>query len=291
MTFKNQMLYNKDSRTGEIMEEYNKDELKEEIDELEDQVHKLRGLILDVGHNEIDLLSLLRQSGTELCLSELLEIMNRNKDEYNAIVQEMAQKRRDYEASLVPLKQRLGMISGELSQLGCRTVSVKLGDLLDEICWLSETNVEDIDVSLTSNVSLDGVYDMNEFLRFVGNSKNYSMKFSLSNNGKDSNKQYMFNFLTNLSMDFDSIQADGKTLLEHCSTCISKRLNRMQYTELVVDKDIDNIILEFNLNYLNLDTCAMWRPADLFTQAVINCIDRKNNARTAKIRQRIKDGK
>ena len=97
---------------------------------------------------------------------------------------------------------------------------------------------------------------------------------------------YSFNYITSLSMDLDSIQADAKTLEEHCSVVTRKNLGGKDYTELVVDKDIENIILGINLNLLCLDTSATWRSADLFTQAVLNCEERYNQ-RLYKIRQRI----
>lgn len=235
------MLYNRDSKTGEIME-YNN-------------------------------------------IRENLEQLKKNKMELNSIVQEIAQKRRDFETSLVPMREKFNDINNKTSQIGNRIVSVRLGDLLDEICWLSQTNVENLEISLCANISLDGVYSATEFLKYINYPEEYIINFRLSGGNKG---VYAFNYVAALSMNFDSIQADGNTLFEHCSAVTKRRFNDVEYTELVVDKDIENIILNFTYNYLSLDTNASWRPADLFTQAVINCEERKANARADKIRAKIK---
>lgn len=211
---------------------------------------------------------------------ELLEKLNENKREMSAIVRDMAQMRQDYEMAVMPLREEFNSILKESSMIGNNIVFVKLGDLLEEICWLSETNVEDLDVSLVSNISLIGEYNKEEFLKYV---KDYRMNFMLSGFNTSG---YSFNYITSLSMDLDSIQADAKDLKEHCSVITKKHLNGKMYTELVVDKDIENIILGINLNLLCLDTSATWRYADLFTQAVLNCEERYNQ-RLYKIRQRI----
>lgn len=223
----------------------------------------------------------------EYNIRELLEQLNENKKRLDNIVQDMAQKRRDYETSLIPLKEEYSTISDESSKIGSTKFSIKLGDLLDEMCWLSETNVEDLEISLYANVSLDGVHNIEDFLGYISDVNNCHINFRLSSDNKG---DYSFNYATLLSMNLNSIQADGRTLLEHCSAVVERRRNGGEYTELVVDKDIENVILSFNLNYLSMETSATWRPADLFTQAVLNCEEREQNARVDKIRQRIKDG-
>ena len=67
-----------------------------------------------------------------------------------------------------------------------------------------------------------------------------------------------------------------------------KRLNGDKYTQLVIDRDVESINVDFTLNHLSLDTSATWCYADLFTQAVLNCEERKYNTRVDKVRQRLK---
>lgn len=218
-------------------------------------------------------------------IRELIEKLNDNKKEMNAIVRDMEKMRQDYETSIAPLKEEFSSMIKESNKIGSNVVYVKLGDLLEEICWLSETNVEDLDVSLVSNISLLGEYTKEEFLKYARDTEDYMLNFRLS--GVNTNG-YSFNYVTSLSMSFDNIQADDKLLEEHCSIVTRKNLGGKDYTQLVVDKDIENIILGLNLNLLCLDTSAIWKPADLFAQAVLNCVERKYNAKVDKIRQRVK---
>ena len=216
---------------------------------------------------------------------QLLEEINENKREMRAIVQDMAQIRRDYEASLVSLKDEYNAIIKKNSAIGNNVVSVNLVDLLEEICWLSECNVEDIDISMILNVSLNGEHDIDDFFGYLMIPDGCSVNFRLSGNNKQG---YYFNYVTSLVMDFNSVQNDNRTLLEHCSVVTKKRLNANKYTELVIDRDVESINVDFTLNHLSLDTSATWCYADLFTQAVLNCEERKNNTRADKVRQKVK---
>ena len=207
------------------------------------------------------------------------------KREISAIFRDIEQMKNDYERSIAPLREDYNRIFNESSELGKRKISIKLNELLDEICWLSETNVEDLEISLRPNIVLDGVYDMADFLDYIGDINKFGVNFRLS--GVNDNG-YAFNYFTILSMNYDSIQADGRTLLEHCSMSIGSRLGHRKYTQLVIDKDMENIILEFELNLLSMITNSVWGPSDLFTQAVLNCEERKYNKRIDKIRERIK---
>ena len=126
---------------------------------------------------------------------------------------------------------------------------------------------------------------MADFLDYIVDINKFGVNFKLS--GVNENG-YTFSYFTTLSMNYDSIQADGRTLLEHCSISIGSRLGNRRYTQLVIDKDMENIILEFDLNLLSMITNSVWGPSDLFTQAVLNCEERNYNTRVDKIRQRIK---
>lgn len=216
---------------------------------------------------------------------QLLEKINENKREMGAIVQDMAQMRRDYEASLVSLKDEYNVIAKETGMLGSNIVSVNLGNLLEEICWLSECNIADINISMFLNISLNGEREFGDFLCYLTASDGCIVNFRLSGNNKSG---YSFNYVTSLRMYFNDVQNDNRTLLEHCSAVTKKRLNGDKYTELVIDRDVESINVDFTLNHLSLDTSATWSYADLFTQAVLNCEERKYNTRVDKIRQRVK---
>lgn len=221
----------------------------------------------------------------EYNIRDMVEKLIENKKEIVLIFKNMEQKKREYEASVAPLRENYRKVFNETCELGKRKISIKLNDLLDEICWLSEINVEDLEISLHPNIVLAGVYGMDEFFEYIGDINKFGINFRLSGVNKNG---YTFNYVTTLSMNYDSIQADGKTLLEHCSICIGSRLGHNKYTQLVIDKDMENIVLTFDLNLLSMNINSIWGPSDLFTQAVLNCEERKYNVELDKIRQRIK---
>lgn len=216
-------------------------------------------------------------------INELLEEIKKNKEEQKSVVQGMMEARRVYEASMEVLKEQYIGTAKNIDRLGNIKFPVRLGDLIDEIGWLSNTSTKDIQVSMCGHITLDGVYNMNSFLKFVGNVAKFDIQFKLSNRDEtDINEISSFNYTNPLLFDLNSIQADGKTLLEHCSVVIRNR-NGKKYTEFVIDKDIDDVILPFTLNYISLESSANWLPADLFTQAVINSVERyKENNKTLK---------
>ena len=124
---------------------------------------------------------------------QMLEKLNENKREMSAIVRDMAQMRQDYENSIMSLKEEYGSILKESGIIGNNVVFIKLGDLLEEICWLSETNVEDLEISLVSNETLFGEYIKEEFLKYIRDTESSMMNFRLS--GRNTNG-YSFNYVT-----------------------------------------------------------------------------------------------
>ena len=56
---------------------------------------------------------------------QLLEKLNENKKEMNAIVRDMAQMRQDYEMAVMPLKEEFNYILKESSMIGNNVVFVK----------------------------------------------------------------------------------------------------------------------------------------------------------------------
>ena len=216
---------------------------------------------------------------------DMVEELIDYKREIRAIFRDIEQMEKDYERSIAPLREDYNRIFNESSELGKRKISIKLNELLDEICWLSETNVEDLEISLRPNIVLAGLYNMDEFFEYIGDIGKFGVNFTLSGVNKNG---YSFNYVTTLLMDYDSIQTDGKTLLEHCSVSVGNRLGYGKYTYLVIDKDKENIIVTFDLNLLSMNSSSVWGPTDLFTEAVLNCEERKYNKRIDKIRQRIK---
>lgn len=113
--------------------------------------------------------------------------------------------------------------------------------------------------------------------------KNYHSKLELfANKNEDShmmnNQPFCFEMLFDLNLD--QVQADGKTFLEHCVAEIRyDYFQEAHYTVLVINKNIGDLILNLRLDDLVKEDIRerydRWYPSDLLTQAVINCVERK----------------
>lgn len=76
----------------------------------------------------------------------------------------------------------------------------------------------------------------------------------------------------NLFDDLSEIQSSGKTLLEHCSFA---NITDSKTADLVVDKDIDNIICRFDLEEVfNKEWCKITDNDCLLEQAIYRLIEK-----------------
>lgn len=85
----------------------------------------------------------------------------------------------------------------------------------------------------------------------------------------------LFCYLIHLNSTLSDVQADGKTLLEHCAVDVEHDMvDKNIYTSLNIKDNIDDLILRIPLNKLASDSNAGWYPADLMKQAIINCVEK-----------------
>lgn len=229
---------------------------------------------------------------------ERLELLRAKKAEIKVINNEINKMKKEYDENMGDLSCVLDKKKEELAELSDIILSVRLGDLISEISWLSGVDVKNIHVSLETNVSLDELYNLGtpeilDSLDIPDDKKVCRViRFALWNdhiiNTGDSYNYVSFNYFMFLELDFNSIQADGKKLIEHCSVITKNPSGRKAYNEFVIDKDIDNVICDFDLGCVDHRDGISWYPADLFSQAIINCIQRQHEARVDKIRTRVK---
>ena len=85
-----------------------------------------------------------------------------------------------------------------------------------------------------------------------------------------------------IDLNLNEIQADGKTLLEHCRSQLYYDDQReSHYTGLVIDKDVENLNYKVNLN--DIDNCSDPRkfyPKELFKQVILNIIEKRNKEKS-----------
>lgn len=216
------------------------------------------------------------------CLQEkkmaINDINTKINEERTAFEEKIAIERKKFEETLNPLKECSTKLSNEFNTLGQNIVAIRLGDLVNELSKLSQVSVSNIGVKTEINISFCGKHNLREIAEMLDYIKMQS-RWNVVFNDKSMDKQ-SFYYQMFFKLNLDEVQADGKTLLEHCTYEIkSDTFSDKYYTVLHIDRNIDDIILNISLRDLaigNTDAIneGKWYPSDLIMQAVINCVSR-----------------
>lgn len=226
-------------------------------------------------------------------IKESFSILNEKKGEMSAKIKLIELKRREYEDVFSSLNSELRILKAELKELRENIVSVKLGDLLDELSWLSGTSLDEIRSSIKFNMnfaSVEQFYEMIDNIRENGgNHLVKNVRFRLWN---ELNKQNLtsvsFDYFAFLEFDLGDIQNDGKLLVEHIMCEIEPYSNGEIFVTFSLDKNINDVICNFNLGNLKSESAASWYPGDLFLQAIVNCSQKDYNLKVDKIREKVR---
>lgn len=194
---------------------------------------------------------------------------------------------------IVRLSSEMDKKQQELDDLTDSGIVVKLGDLLNEISRLTGFERSEMKVSIDTLIAYYGKYDRYGMscLRANGRSDlairdECELSITISSGEKASFGGFLYPNIY-VPFDFNDIQADGKMMYEHMDIThrVETNTNR-EYTTYVVDKNIDDLILNIPFEYLTYPDNMDWYPAYIFTQAVIHCGDRNYNSRNQYIRSR-----
>lgn len=200
-------------------------------------------------------------------------------EERTAFEEKVTAKRKEFEESLKPLKDNLTRLSGEFDTIGQNTVPISLGELVNELANLRGISASDIEIEIKSNIEFYGKCSLNRILELFRLKNMQGGRWDVILTDKSTNVP-SFCYKMTFKLNFDAIQADGKTFFEHCTNEIRHNFyNDGNYTVLCIRKNRNDIILNIPLNSLlkgdyNGVCDEKWYPADLITQAVINCAER-----------------
>ena len=211
---------------------------------------------------------------------------------------------KEFEKAMHTLRKKLKCLLSEFHLLYNDSVSVRFGDLINELSRLTGIKVSNIEVNTYYNVVFNGGYTrhtINELLdsanisiRHGGDESrpNFEVVLKDSTFGSDADTdRCAFLYFIRSNVKLDEVQADGKMFLEHCTATKSVdyiNFERQEYTTLNVKKNIPDLILKISLKDLvrSSDT-KCWYPADIMTQAVINCVERSKEKEVSKKRSRV----
>lgn len=227
---------------------------------------------------------------------EYLGELKEKKDEVSSIGKEIESKRREYEEILGQLSERFNTKRNEVAALNETIVSVRLGDLIHELSWLSGVSVNHVCASMKFNIDFSNIDEVFKFIDEVkDNDMSYfhnNVRLRLWSDLENLDDSFVpFDYFTFLPFNMNMVQSDGKKLIDRCSFKIEPYFNGKLLVEFSVEKDIQDIVCNFNLRYFEMKDNTSWYPGDLFTQAIINCSQREYNIKADKIRERIRNKK
>lgn len=234
--------------------------------------------------------------------NELASIKNQLNKKRTDFEKKIEDERKHFEKSLDPMKENLNKISEEYNLMLENKISVKLEDLIKELSSLSGLDTE---IKIDTNVGYWGKRSIKEIIQLMNESDQH---LSCTGNYNNKNKYIItlfsgkklphydyrqeFCYKLHFKLDLEELQADGKSLLEHCIAMVRyDDLQGLHYTNLVIAKNIYSLICHLSLNslssYISLDNLSINQNNDLLIQALINCDEKQNyNERQKKIKFR-----
>lgn len=191
------------------------------------------------------------------------------------------------EEKLKPLKQDIHEAECEIESINnlldlngygeSEIITVKLGDLINELSILSGIDKSKIKVSFSTGIYIIGKKPVDKDTLLKHNQKLNRRIMSLTLKGGEiyNDNHFIYTYL-DTPMNFDEIQADGKSLYDHCEA-VWGHIDDIEWkdidTDLEVYYDIENIICHLNLNEIikKEEYENSYYPKDLLTNALLNC--------------------
>lgn len=185
---------------------------------------------------------------------------------------------KQFEETLKPLEDILTTKKNEFKQLGDTQITMSISELVEALAEVTNINVSDIKVKTSINFGYWGKWKPDTVRSLIKSKKpdcTFTKKTIAIKSTKINNVPFYIELLSDI--DLDEIQADGKTLLEHCS--IKKSYDDVQgcyYTMLVLDKNIESLNCTVTLKQFVDEKRNSY--ADLvFNKAILYCVKNKMN--------------
>ena len=199
-------------------------------------------------------------------------------------------KVRKFEEKIKLMSKELTKVRNRIYSLEMTPVSVRLGDLIDELANLTDIDASNVMINANAIqlLSLPGNCSeaMSKSLDAMYGNFRFNHGILISGKGTPSGS-LLFCYLIHLNSMLSDVQADGKTLLEHCAVDVEHDMvDKNICTSLNIKDNIDDLILRIPLSKLASDSNAGWYPADLMTQAINNCVVKSQEKEVSKKRSK-----
>lgn len=194
---------------------------------------------------------------------------------------------------IIRLSSQMDKKKQEVNDLSDGGIVVRLGDLLNEISMLTGFPRSEMKITINTLIAYYGKYDRYHMACLRANGRSdivindeCRLNITISSGNNESFDGFLYPNIY-VPFDFNDVQADGKMMYEHMNVChrIETSTNR-DYTTYIVDKNIDDLILNIPFEYLTYPDNMDWYPAYIFTQAVLHCGDKNYNSRNQYVRSR-----
>ena len=220
------------------------------------------------------------------CRERLTNIRADIAKEETDFAEHIKEERRKHEEKIKPMSKEVAKVRNRIYSLGWTPVSVRLGDLIDELVNLTGIDMSNvvIDANVIQLLSLLGncSEEVSKSLNTTYDNFRFNHGILISGKGTSSGS-LLFCYLIHLNSMLSDVQADGKTLLEHCAVDVEyDAVDKNIYTNLNIKDNIDDLILRIPLSKLMSDSNAGWYPADLMKQAIINCTEKSQEKDVSK---------
>ena len=226
-------------------------------------------------------------------INEELTSLEEKRRNVDFVMEDIRVKTEEFEKSIICLKEELIFNRNEVDLIRNSFVQVRLGDLIDEISWLSGVSKNNIFVSLSFSKIFPNMEDSLSFVDDINDSTDSylvdNVKFSIKSNlSKEDIGVVPFSYFSFLFFDLNDIQYDGKLLKEHCCVSFEPFTNGEVSLTVSIKKNIDDIICNIPFYDLENKDNISWYPADLFRQALICASLKEYNKKVDMIRKRVK---
>lgn len=239
------------------------------------------------------------------CDSDIYEILNsyqEAKEKASAINKAISYKRKSYmecmqiiRKTMDELKERhqsdIAMLSSELKECEDKCLSmhglsipVRLGDLIKEISKLSSINEKNISVRIVTDIKKPGLFSGSDMINLL-NRDDTEHKITLFIDGVDYSRSNMVMYVTEFKLDKSFINLESNFLKNHCSLRVVKNKD-YSYSEIVVDRNVSDVVLNFGLEHIDAKEDYCWYPANIFTQAIINCTSKNNKKKKSRVKHK-----
>lgn len=170
-------------------------------------------------------------------------------------------------------KEEVGYLEKEIETLKSSKVSIRVGDLLDELSRLSGISRDNIMIRLETNC---WVRDFVERIPYTLNNVDYYRLF-VTIEGREKNKK--FRYFVHMPLDNNLLYEANGELGKHCFLKYEIEYGD-RFTRVVLSKDVDDIVLDLGLYCLDTEECKGWYPPKLINRAIINVCKKENNSKS-----------